>query len=476
MLEKIFFCALLGSLALCSILPAQTNPYGLKVDKRKALFSLIGNERPGEVALAVKPHSGNDTGVRGPGTPVMTSWYDLGSNGGSLTNLVDYGDGTVAFARMGAKLQDKSDRGTFYSYYKNGSFGPVNKVEAQYRGWSNVAALTDGREVVVSHTGAAGGLEVNIDAAKGFGLWTSVLTGSMPGPKILWPRFTINSSNHIIICSTTDGALAGVTNIKQVARSLNNGATWTHQLLRPDTTVRTPRFATDDQAIASLGNKVAIAVAELGGDIHLWESANHGASFSYRNVTKYGATIPKGAQETRPWRACEVIYDKIGNVHIFWEAVLAVADSNGAEQAGIDLFHNRKVGIHHWSAASGIRQAVSWSKIPTASLESDANLFRAGEPFDQINANNTLTAQPQAGIDAAGNLYLMFSAYRPLDFDTDFTHFTDIYVTGSGDGGRTWGQVGNVSNTPRLYEEATRGTRFLITFAVEGKNSVSFQG
>jgi hypothetical protein len=442
MMKKACALAVLLSLPIFALAQEEINRYGLRIDRSKRRVALAGDEIAAMINPSVKPHTGRVAGALGPGKFLMTSWYDYGSNGGVLSNIVDYGDGTLAVARMGAQQQDAADRGTFWSFSNGVSWAPMAKVELLRRGWSNLAALPDGRSVTVSHIAN----EVNVDQSKGAGTWTSSITNFATAVRAIWPRLTVDGRGNIIVCSTLDGTQDGIQNRKEVAISRDGGATWSHQILLPDTSKRVPVFSSDDQAIDSFGDKIAIAVAEFAGDIHLWESTDNGATWDYRNLTNYPDDIPLDIEESRPWSTCDLIYDNNGNLHVFWEGLLAVQDNPGTV---IELFYSRSVGIQHWSEATGISQVAAWADIPGAELESDGELFAAGNPFNQINANNTLVAQPQAGVDDAGNLYVLFAAYRPLDFDTDFTHFTDIYVVGSSNDGATWGPPVNVTDTPQ---------------------------
>lgn len=415
---------------------------GLKVDVNKKPAAFVGDEKSAAIDNTIKPHSGNGTQAQGPGRFLMNSYYDYGSNGGVLSNIVDYGDGTLAVARMGSTQPNSPDRGTYWAYFNGQSWSPMTRVETALRGWSNLAALADGRSVTASHAAN----EVNVDTLKGAGVWRSTITGFATLTQAVWPRLTVDGRNNLFICSTFNGTEAGIAFRKEVAISRDRGLTWSHRILLPDSTTGLPQFSADDQAIDSFGDKVAIAAAERGGDLHLWQSHDNGRNWSYRNLTNYSSDIPVGNAEIRVWDTCDLIYDNAGNLHIFWEAVRATQDIPGTP---IELFYDRNVGIQHWSEANGIAQAVSWADLPGAALESDSTLFAAGSPFQQINADATLTMQPQAGIDAAGNLYMLFAAYRPLDYDSDLTHFTDIYAVGSFDGGATWGPPVNVTDTPK---------------------------
>ncbi len=451
---------------------AQKQKHGYPIDRKHQPVAITGEEEASALPRLARPHSGYSSNAVGPGFFLMESYYDYGSNGGVLTNIKRNDDGTIAIGRMAAIDPGTTDRGTYFSYFDGFTWSPMTKVEQVRRGWSNIAALSYNRNVTVSHVAN----EVNVDAIQGFGIWTSYITGFATTNTAIWPRLSVDAENTIIICSGTN---VGIIGRKEIAISRDEGTTWTNQLLLPDTTLRVPQFSADDQAMDSYGNQTAIAVAEFGGDIHLWESFDNGASWSYRNLTNYPRDIPVGETATRPYRACEVIYDNEGKLHIFWEGLIATQDSVGTE---LDLFENRNVGIQHWSEATGIQQAVAWADLPDAALESDQDLFRAGGTFDQVNAVATLTMQPQAGVDQDGTLYLLFAALRPLDYDpVDSTHYTDVYAVGSADGGATWGEAVNITDTPQsedlwasLADEVDDSLRFV--YQSDGETGNSIQG
>ena len=448
-MRKIFTCLLVATFVFVSLAMAtgpKSKPLSLnaKVKKPKVIR---GDEEFATIHTATKLSGGNRTGAIGPGKLLMTSTYDIGSGGGSLTNLVDYGDGTLAFARMGATTPAPAtaDRASFFSFFDGTQWTQAFKVETVRRGWTALGALSDGQNVIVTHVAN----EVNVDAQKGLGIFTSSITGYRTATRSIWPRLAVDGKNNIIISTTLDGTGFGVSNLKEVSISRDGGTTWTHQALIPDTSSRKPDFFQDDNAIDTFGDNVAISASEVEGDVHLWTSADNGATWTYRNLTNYPADIPVGEDQSRPYIASEVIYDNAGNVHVFWESLRSTQDIAGT---AIESFFDRDYGIQHWSLASGITQAASWSSLPGAAQDPDSILFYAGGPGDQIGANSTLVTQPQAGVDAQGNLYLVFAALRPGDVDSDTAHFTDIYAVGSKDGGKTWGSPVSLTNSPQSEE------------------------
>lgn len=444
-----------------------------KIDKAKQRQLIRGDEpipAPQTAGALYK------TNAIGPGVLLMESTYDYGSNGGVLSNIVDFGDGTLAVGRMGATTIPVTDRGTYYSYFDGTTWSPMTKVEQASRGWSNLSALADGRNVTVAHIAN----EVNVDALKGLGIWTSSVTGFSTGTRAIWPRMTIDGQDNIIVVTTVDdagGNIVGVPYPKEVAISTDDGATWGYTILVPDTTARVPSFAPDDQDIASQGNNVAVAVAETGNDIHLWTSADNGATWTYQNLTNNPTTLPPGTSADLPAGSCDVIYDKNGNLHIFWESYTGLPDSAGT---AIDLFESGTAGIYHWSAATGVTEVVDFNDIPGSDQE--IGLFSGNlGAFDQHNVDGNVVCQPSAGVDADNNLYLLFAAFRPNDFDPDSAHYTDIYAIGSADGGANWGPVTNITDSPQSEDlwaslAPNVGDSLRLVYSSDGSTGNSIQG
>ena len=476
-MRKICTVVLLLGFAVFAFAGGGAKEQKLKFDKSMKITPIVDGDKVTWHHPLVKRHGGQNTNAFGPGKFLMLSTYDYGSNGNVHNNLVDYEDGILVFCRMGATVAAPAttDRGSYWAVYDGSAWSTPVKIETLRRGWTDLSALSDGSSVISSHVAS----EVNIDAGKGFGSFTSRLTGHLPGNPSpgQWPVITVAGADNIIVCATNAGDISGVGGAKQVALSTNKGMTWTHRALLPDTSVRKPAFGADDQAIDSYQSKVAVIVAETGGDIHLWQSADAGATWTYTNVTKYPLDIPVGSTATRPYGNCDVIYDNNGNPHIFWETLLATQDTVGT---ALDLAFGTTSPIIHWSQASGFDNVVSFAQIPNAAQ--DNLVFAAGAPSAQLDANMTLTGQLNAGVDKQGNIHAVFAAFRPTDIDpTDSTHYTDIYAVRSNDGGNTWSAPANLTNTPKsedLWPSLADNVRdsLRIIYQTDGSTGGNLQG
>jgi len=391
-----------------------------------------------------------------PGVLLMRSTYGIHSNGSMGNTVVNYGDGTVGVARMAATTTGSPppDRGSWWTYFDGSTWSPPIKVETRTRGWTTTDIMADGRQVICSHIAN----EVNVDAVKGLGLFTSSITGYIAGATDhIWPRVAVDGKDNIHIVSTVRAKITGArygTYYPVHTWSTDQGVSWNHKWIfgDPFTELDTSGgqwqgFAVDSYAIDAFGpNKVAI-VALAGGSIaadNLWlaESEDNGATFTLTKLTDNPNLPAPGVDEFRPTTAMDVIYDPAGNVHVFSTNFLVRLDSAGT---GADFFHSVTAPFRHWSKATGWVDILTYQDIPNYDPTED--IFSGGAVSD-VGQNNTVIQMPNAGVDAAGNLYVVFNTVAPHDTTEAGTNFMDVYVVGSGDGGKTWGPPVNVSNSP----------------------------
>lgn len=396
-----------------------------------------------------------------PGTFLFNSTYDIEGNGSGQNGIINYGDGTLGFARMAS--QDKAggapDRGSFFSYFDGTNWTEAVRVEGIKRGWTSTDAMADGRQVVFAHTGN----EANVDALKGFGIWTSALTGYIAGAvDHIWARIAVDGSDNIHAVSTLRAQIAGAryaTYYPVHSWSTDQGLSWQHQYIfgDPFTEIDTTDgqwqgFAVDAYAIDAIGNKVGI-VALAGGAIgsdNLWLglSEDNGASWAIKKLTENKNLPERGVDVPTPTTAMDLIFDNSGNVHVFSTNFLNRLDSAGTS---IDQFHSATMPMRHWSEATGWVDMFTFENIP--GFDPNENVFD-GTPaaVNDVGQNNTLLQLPQAGVDADGNIYVAFNTVVPHDTNAAGTNWMDVFVVGSGDGGATWGTPVNVTNNPGVQD------------------------
>ena len=374
----------------------------------------------------------------GPGDSIGYSWYDFGTNGSANRNLINYGDGTISFARMCAIDGGTwPSRGSYYKYYDGTSWsaGWDPRIEAVRRGWTNIDQIVDagGVEVVVSHLP----MEVNVDAAKGAGVWSAVVTATTGG---FWPRFAIGSgfTFHAIYAD------ANPPTTMFYAFSLDAGTTWTVD--QPLWTSPEAFVGADAYDITAQGSKVAAVIAVEGGDVVVIESMDGGVTWSEYIVYDIDGTLLTPGEEV-PDGGVSALYDASGNLHVAWGNFESPGDA-ATVQFSVDA------GIRHWSSATGV-QEIAWpDPDPTLFIPGAAGGDGATVSFGEAREGN-LASEPDLGADASGAVYLMFCRLVP-EQDDSANYFQHLFALKSADGGVTWGDV--VDITPGTGFDASYGT------------------
>ncbi len=395
-----------------------------------------------------------------PGTLIFSSKYDVHTNGSIQNGLINYGDGTLGFARMGASAVSATNqfRGSYFSYFDGNAWTPAVQVESAIgRGWTSTDALSDGRQVILSHVGD----ECNVDALKGFGIWTSTLTGYIQGAADhIWARVAVDGADNIHFVSTVRARIGNAryaTYYPVHSWSTDEGATFRHQWIFGDpfteldtTGGQWQGFMVDAYAIDTWGpNKVAIAALSSSSiaaeNIWLAVSENNGATWTPQKLENNPNLPPAGVEQYVPTTALDVIFDKNGNPHIFSTTTLALLDSAGTNA---DTFHSVEAPLRHWSQATGWNVVCTYQNIP--GYDPNENPFDGGTAgaVNDAGGNNTLLQMPNAGVDADGNIYVIFNTVVPKDTLPDGANWMDVYAAGSGDGGASWGPPVNVTSNP----------------------------
>ncbi|NUM73873.1 T9SS type A sorting domain-containing protein [candidate division KSB1 bacterium] len=383
----------------------------------------------------------------GPGVLLMDSGYDYSGNGNMQQNIINYGDGTFAVARMASSDPvGVSDRASWFAYFDGTSWSPMTKVEAASRGWTDTDVMPDGRQVIISHVGN----ELNVDVLPGLGIWTSSITGYIAGATDhIWPKLAVDGAGNVHVVSTIRAAISGArfgTYYPVYSLSTDEGGSWNHRFIFGDpftdldtTDGKWQGFSIDNYPIEAWGNKVATMVVPrntpgIVHDVMLAESEDNGANWNVRSIMSWPPLPAAGVDEYRPSQGVDLAYDNNGNVHIVTANYLINLDSAGT---GADVFHSQTAPMRHWSEATGWTDMLTFQDIPGYNPAED--IF-SGDAVNSAGAgNNTLLKSPSIGFDADNNMYVTFNTPSPGDSLPDGTNLMDVYVVGSGDGGATWG-------------------------------------
>ncbi len=402
------------------------------------------------------------TNKTGPGILLKESTYDFMTNNAMGRHLHNYGGGVLAVARTASEgaIGTWPDRGTFFAYNDgNGFLLPMTKIETARAGWGNISTTADGRGVVVSH----GGLQVNVDALQGLGIWTAFTTGNFPaGSDLTWPRIVVDGKDnfHVVVTHFSFDPFPGLGGGQYpiYGRSTDGGITWEFRFAfqKPGAAAGDPPDTTnglwvgggdaDAYAIDARGDKVGIAAFTAydagfnSNEILFAESNDNGATWTWTNVTNIGKGVPPPEGDFRPNGHLDLIYDQEGIPHIVFENFLVLPDSAGTAP---ESFLFTQSPLLHWSPLTGVTYVARRVDIPDA----EQNRLPGSQAWGRGLGSGLYW--PSLGLDANNVLYVLFCAPTAGDVDPDSVNYLDIYATASADGGATWGSpVVNVTNSP----------------------------
>jgi len=338
----------------------------------------------------------------GPGDSIGFTYYDFGSNGSSMRNLINYGNGTLVFARMSAVDPATDTRGSYYRFFDGSTWSPGwERIEQERRGWTNLAGFDDvpGMEAVLSHFP----LEVNVHDQPG-GAWTSHMLECYEDE---WPRFATGSglTLHAIATTTPPAQL-------EYHRSDDGGASWTCELHSLTASGVVPDA--DAYDITAQGDNVASVVAGAGGDVVLFESADGGDTWDEQVIYDIDESLHTPGEDP-PDGSCSVLYDSFGNLHAAWGNYYS--DGSGV------LLLSPVAGIRHWSALTGV-QEVAFADSNPAIVHHQAT-------------DGNYISQPMLASDEAGTVFIVYSRFIG-EQDVNGNFYQHVFAVGSHDGGASW--------------------------------------
>lgn len=388
--------------------------------------------------------------------------YDLQSNSGVGGRIENLGNGEIVavwtFSNDFGSGLLFTDRGTGYAYSDGSSWNddPQERVESKRIGWPSIVTLANKKEFIVCHNTDAQieDLQITSRATVGSGLWTEDVTSlTSPSPDgNWWPRAIAggNDGNSLHIISltypinptTNDGSLyQGLDGAITYSRSSDGGSTWDveHDILTGMTSAKYVGFSADDYDWAnSVGDTIAFVVGGLFQDIFLMKSEDNGDTWTKTMVHQFHTPLFDETHHIITDTALSndgsvsVILDNDGMAHVFFGGVPVMNDDT--TDAQFSSFPNLSA-LYYWNESYGSNPPDSIAGM----VDRDGDMIAGIADFESISNGytNSLASQPSAGIDADGNLYLVYNAVAE-DLSDGNHNYRHIYLTKSTDGGSTW--------------------------------------
>lgn len=394
--------------------------------------------------------------------------YDLQSNAAVDNRLAGSTSGVVSAAwTMSLELTPWSDRGTGYNQWDNGwSEEPYERIESVRTGWPSIVQTASGREVVVNHAGIDTPLRMTWRDA-GASSWSE---GDIPSDLTvgkLWPRMAAGGADgnslHVICISTPEGNggtfLDGQNGALLYYRSTDGGDTWDitdGQFAELDSSAFLG-FGGDTYAIHARGNTVAFAVFNDFADTFVMVSEDNGDTWTKHTIVDFPVdlyAIDTGLPEIgEDWNedgifseffnadgAGAVHVDVNSDVHVTFGEMYYMDDDT--TDGGTFSYFPGVNGLAYWNESLGedsiqsIAYAYDIDESLTLDLEEDIALYYV-----------SLSGMPSMASDAAGHLYVSYSAIRE-DYTSGAQNYRHVYLVHSEDGGATWNSEDACDVTP----------------------------
>jgi hypothetical protein len=431
------------------------------------------------------------------------SFYDLQTNASVGRRVILHDNGNVSAVWTTSSIGEAAwpTRGTGYNFKSTSWFTPSgNRVENERTGWPCLGVLENGGnkyEFVMGHVAATGGWVLSKNTAVGSNSWSKVNVSLLQqnNKVAIWGRVGTNNKNiihHIsnYFASTADGipvyTLNGVSSPTTYSRSLDGGATWDKEFtaLPGYDSSRIVAGGGDNYAIDVKDSIVAIVTGGTGEDINLFKSTDNGNTFTkiaveafpYSPFTKKFIATANRAKTTDG--SMDVLIGNDNVVHVFFGRTY-VADEDITDDSY--SFYPTTAQLMHW--AEGFDSAVycgfakdydadqtlSINQETYSALDASGNL-PSGVTSATRYGSTALVSFPSSAQDAAGNLYVVYSAPHELAISPFNANYRDLYVSYSKDGGLTWtvgqnitanayGLIGNRENV--FASAAKRADNFL---------------
>ncbi len=408
--------------------------------------------------------------------------YDAQTNGSVANRIIVFPDGTIgAVWTRGMNETAFADRGTGYNYFNGSAWGaaPTSRIETKRTGWPAYAAFGANGEINIAHQSATTGLVKCVRTNKGTGSWTQVdIPKPVDASGVTWPRIITNGPNnnyvHLLVLTgpTGNGGTVwhGLDGALVYYRSLDGGNTWDKQGIQLPglDSDHYDAFSGDEYAWgAPHGNTIYFCVGGPYTDTFIMKSDDNGDTWTKIPIlTNAHCKIPSGTTYLPPWRssdgsmACEM--DNNGVIH-FVSGIGGGSVSGGSKF--ITLYLN---GLIYWNTTMPMLQ----DSLDLNVLEANGQLagwYEDGpNPGDTLNTLTSyrigLTSMPQISIDAANNIYIIYSGVVWQNPSPDGINYRHIWARAKFHNDADW------STPPMDLNDGILYIGFEFVFASMAKN------
>lgn len=411
----------------------------------------------------LRQNSPNPTPTTYTKTVIGTTGYQLQTNAAICNRMVKSADGTISATWTMSQLTDGAwaDRGTGYNYFDGTSWGPqpTVRIENTRTGFTNIGITNTGAEFVVTHE--ASDIHVASRPTKGTGAWTNTTLGF---PDV-WSRLAVGGSNgktlHVIsqTTGTANPAYQGQDGAIAYSRSLDGGLTWDklRTVIPQIDSSSYLGFGGDSYAIDAKGDTIVIVAGGFDLDVVLIKSIDNGNTWTKTVVHQFPIPFFDAATMITDTNgdavadtiesndaAVAVLLDNQGKAHVWYGRMRVLCDAPGTGTGqGLSYFPYTD-GLMYWNENMGAAAPVMIAAVQDINSNGQLDVYVDGTGatlgFGQYF--RSLSSFPNAGIDAAGNIYVAYASIYEGNAENgapaDGKSYFHTYVIGSNDGGTTW--------------------------------------
>jgi hypothetical protein len=364
-----------------------------------------------------------------PGDTVGFSQYDFQTNGSTGNRVVIDNLGNPHFAWMNAHPYPGTRHIYFNCLTADGSPYPGTGEQVSFRnmdGYTSIAVTPENQALVVYHNAATTGAE-SLFMAKDASSCLGAFDYFRPPDRFsglygIWPTITVNRNGNIhVVMITRTSSLVGYT------RSTDGGSTWSAaQMIDTSGSISaiiTSSPVSNKTAIVYTRRNIDIARPDTMSDIYYVQSED-GLVWNLPggrvDVTYYytdSDSVSAGSD-------LDAVYDYNDNLHIVWNAHWT---SGG--------YYYYLSWLYHYSTASGIITQI---------IKSDSLWPSQG---CATGAWNWHFCKMSLGVSAENKLVVTYTDFDTSDCSLAGYANGDIYAHYSGDGGDSWTDRVNLTNS-----------------------------
>ncbi|MCP4633093.1 MAG: T9SS type A sorting domain-containing protein [candidate division Zixibacteria bacterium] len=358
-----------------------------------------------------------------PGLFLGTTYYDYQTNCSTGSRIAKDRYNGIHVCWMKGNEDWSRDRWIYYNYIdtdRNLRFGfgtPVSEVQSA--GYCQIDLMNCQAAAIAYHNARNLYITGAIDAGPGVGNFTLYdLPDRIPDEeRFYWPYFTVDINNHIHVVCTENEPAAGDLQV-------------TGYVYHDEDTIRVidSTFSISTIVVSSrVSDNVAIVYSKprniededrFDNDIVIIKDhhKNESHHFNIINITNYQSN-----DTIRSYGDIDALYDFDGNLHIIWNTP-GYWVGNGETTTDACF-------LWHWSENTGINLVANgwWPSIPGIWSRSIAKM--------------------SIGVDIDNNLFALWTQFNNQDVSADGFSNGDLYYNYSSDGGITWSESVNITNT-----------------------------